>query len=69
MNQTNTLFAVEGITDSKRIIHTPGDFVKKNLLYVQEVGKLKSLKPHKCERENLASYLFFCVIHSTINCL
>ncbi|MCI5953610.1 MAG: AraC family transcriptional regulator [Lachnospiraceae bacterium] len=61
MSQTNILFAEEGITDSRRIIHTPGDFVKKNLLYVQEVGKLKSLKTHKCQRENLASYLFFCV--------
>lgn len=61
MSHTSILFAEEGITDSRRIIHTPGDFVKKNLLYVQEVGKLRSLKAHKCVRENLASYLFFCV--------
>lgn len=61
MSQTTILFADEGITDSRRIIHTPGDFVKKNLMYVQEVGKLVSLKSHKCERENLASFLFLCV--------
>ncbi len=62
MSKVNTFFSVEGITDSDRIIHTPSSAVKENLLYVQEVGKLKSLKSHKSERENLASYLFICVL-------
>ncbi|MCR5720229.1 MAG: AraC family transcriptional regulator [Lachnospiraceae bacterium] len=61
MNSRHSLFSVEGITDSERFIHTPGDFVRKNLLYVQEVGKLKSLKPHCSERENLSSFLFIMV--------
>jgi len=52
------LFSASGITDSVRMLHTPGDFAKKNLLYVQEVGKLKSLQPHKSIREELDSFLF-----------
>ncbi len=62
MNTEETLFSVKGITDSTRMLHTPGDFAKKHLLFVQEVGKLKSLKPHKAERENLDSFLFLGVL-------
>lgn len=62
MNANNTLFTTNGVTDSNRILHTPGVFAKKNLLYVQEVGKLKSLQPHKSQRENLDSYLFLSVL-------
>lgn len=62
MNTGSTLFTTKGVTDSNRILHTPGAFAKKNLLYVQEVGKLKSLKPHKSQRENLDSYLFLSVL-------
>ena len=43
MAEERILFSVEGITDSERILQTPGDFAKKHLLYVQEVGTLKSL--------------------------
>ncbi|TCL59345.1 AraC-like DNA-binding protein [Kineothrix alysoides] len=62
MDTNNTLFTTSGVTDSNRILHTPGVFAKKNLLYVQEVGKLKSLTPHKSQRENLDSYLFLSVL-------
>ncbi|MGN0514521.1 MAG: AraC family transcriptional regulator [Lachnospiraceae bacterium] len=55
------MFASEGVTKSDRMLHTPGTFAKKNLLYVQEVGKLESLVPHVCRRENLDSYLIFQV--------
>lgn len=58
----NTLFTTTGITDSERILHTPENFTKKALLYVQEAGKLKSLKPHRSEREKLDSFLFLCVV-------
>lgn len=51
------MFASEGITESDRLLHTPGAFAKKNLLYVQETGVLQSLTPHVCRRENLDSYL------------
>lgn len=51
------MFASEGVTKSDRMLHTPGTFAKKNLLYVQEAGVLQSLTPHVCRRENLDSYL------------
>lgn len=54
-------FASEGITASDRALHTPSSFAKENLLYVQEVGSLKSITPHWCERENLESYLIMYV--------
>ena len=59
----NTLFTTTDVTDSNRILHTPGSFAKENLLYVQEVGELKSLKSHKSQRENLDSYLFMAVLN------
>lgn len=63
MGDINTLFSTTGITDSVRMLHTPGEFARKNLLFVQEVGRLKSLQPHKSQRENLDSFLFLGVIN------
>lgn len=62
MIKREELFATEGMTSSDRSLHTPGNFARQNLLYVQEVGRLKSLKPHRCVRENLESYLFMTVL-------
>lgn len=62
MIKKNDLFSVEGMTQSDRCLHTPGAFAKQNLLYVQEVGRLQSLKPHRCVRENIDSYLFLVVL-------
>lgn len=62
MGNINELFSTIGITDSVRMLHTPGEFAKKNLLYVQEVGRLKSLQPHKSQRESLDSFLFLGVL-------
>lgn len=56
------LFFNEGMTKSDRSLHTPGNFAKQNLLYVQEVGRLQSLTPHRCIRENLDSFLFLIVL-------
>lgn len=56
------MFASEGVTKSDRMLHTPSSFAKNNLLYVQEVGTLQSLKPHVCRRENLDSYLILEVL-------
>ncbi len=61
-NSIETLFSNSGITDSTRMLHTPGEFAKKNLLYVQEVGTLKSLQPHKSTREGLDSFLLIGVL-------
>lgn len=62
MIENKILFSVEGITESERMLHTPGEFAKKNLLYVQEVGTLKSLQSHKSQREKLDSFLFVGVL-------
>ncbi len=62
MGDIHSLFSTKGITDSVRMLHTPGEFARKNLLYVQEVGRLKSLQPHKSQRESLNSFLFLGVV-------
>lgn len=62
MVKSEELFATEGMTSSDRSLHTPGNFARQNLLYVQEVGRLKSLKPHICAREDLESYLIMIVL-------
>ncbi|MDE7310486.1 MAG: AraC family transcriptional regulator [Eubacterium sp.] len=59
---TSGIFASEGVTRSDRVLHTPGNFAKKYLLYVQEAGTLESLTPHICRRKNLDSYLIFEVL-------
>lgn len=63
--ENGSLFLNDGMAQSERYLHTPGMFAKQNLLYVQETGRLRSLKPHKCVRENLASYLFVAVLEGT----
>ncbi len=62
MIKKDNLFPTGEMTQSNRCIHTPGAFAKQNLLYVQEVGQLKSLKPHKCIREKVDYYLFMVVL-------
>ncbi len=59
------LFDAEGITSSERYFYTPSSFARKHLCYVQEVGRLKSLKPHASVRENVESFLFFHVLEGT----
>ena len=55
------LFDNEGVTRSRRTIHTPSAFARKHLLYLQETGRLQSLKSHTSEREGLESFLFLVV--------
>lgn len=47
--------------ESNRIIYTPSVFARNNLLYLQEVGQLRALKPHTSSRRGLISYLLFVV--------
>jgi AraC family transcriptional regulator of arabinose operon len=47
---------------SNRILHTPGEFARKNLLYLQEAGSLQSIQQHSNTREKLDSYLFVIVL-------
>lgn len=49
-------------TESHRILCTPSSFAKDTLLYIQEIGKLKSLKSHTSKREALNSFLFVIVV-------
>lgn len=53
------------LVSSDRIIYTPSDFAKMNLLYLQETGTLKAQKPHTSSRSNLNSYLFFMVMEGS----
>lgn len=55
MFQSNTV-------TSDRSIYTASPFSRSNLLYLQEVGKLKANEPHTSSRQNLSSYLFFTVL-------
>lgn len=57
---SNTLFS-GGSVKSNRILYTPSDFAKTNLLHLQEIGELQATKPHVSSRKGLASYLFFIV--------
>lgn len=56
----NALFH-DGFESSSRVIYTPSQFARQNLMYLQEAGTLQAEKPHSSSRENLASYLFFVV--------
>ena len=51
----------ESVTSSKRILYTPSEVVHNNFIYVQEAGKLKSIKPHISRRSELDSFLFFVI--------
>ncbi len=51
--------------ESNRILYTPSDFAKSNLLHLQEVGELRAAKPHTSNRENLVSYLCFVVLEGS----
>lgn len=50
------------LVKSNRIIYTPSDFAKANLIHLQETGELEAQKPHTSRRKNLSSYLFFLVV-------
>lgn len=58
----NTLFPQLNSVSSSRIIYTPSTFARSSLIHLQETGTLKALYPHKSERQNLNSCLFFTVL-------
>ena len=55
-------YAASELTDSYRVLSTPSSFAKDTLFYIQEIGKLKSLKSHTSKREALDSFLFVIVV-------
>lgn len=54
-------YAPSEYTESHRILCTPSSFAKNTLFYIQEIGKLKSLKSHTSKRESLDSFLYIIV--------
>ena len=62
MVEKEDIYTTVTMTKSERYLHTPGSFARQNLLYVQEVGQLESLQPHKCVREKLDSFLILVVL-------
>ncbi len=50
------------VVSSDRILYTPSPFAKTSLLYLQEIGTLRALKPHVSRHNNLSSYLFLTVL-------
>lgn len=46
---------------SDRLLYTPSEFARSNLMYLQEIGRLNALKTHTSKRQNLDSFLFFYV--------
>ncbi|MCI8773025.1 MAG: helix-turn-helix domain-containing protein [Lachnospiraceae bacterium] len=61
-HKSHILFETEGITQSDRVLYTPGEFARKNLLFVQETGILTSIAAHKSSHRKLDSYLLLEVI-------
>ena len=55
------IFENQNVTESNRTLHTPGEFTRQHLLFVQEVGTLRSITPHVSRREELDSLLYFIV--------
>ena len=56
----NQLFQGEYVS-SDRLLYTPSEFAKSNLMYLQEIGRLTAQKPHTSKRQNLASFLFIYI--------
>ena len=50
------------VTNTRRVICTPGQFTRDHFFYIQEAGYLKSLQPHLSKRSGLKSYLFMIVL-------
>lgn len=51
--------------ESNRTIYIPSEFAKKSLIYLQEVGKSKTIAKNTNSRNRLDSYLFFIVLDGT----
>ena len=56
----NSIFTNKEVRSS-RILYTPSNFARVNLIYLQEIGELEALSPHVSKREDMRSFLFFIV--------
>ncbi len=50
---------------SKRILYTASGWAKNNLIFLQETGSLRAIRPHVSRRANLQSYLCMMVLDGT----
>lgn len=57
----NSLFN-DNKTNNDRILYTPSEFAKANLIHLQEIGTLTAQAPHTSARNGLFSYLIFVVL-------
>lgn len=48
--------------NSNRILYTPSEFARENLLYLQEIGQVHARAPHVSTHPDLASHLFIMVL-------
>ena len=60
MNNANNLFTNDCVSSS-RVLYTPSSFARTSLMYLQETGSLKAIRPHVSSRQNLQSYLLLVV--------
>ena len=51
---------------SDRVILTPSAYARAHYLYAQEIGSLRSLKPHISSRDQIDSFLFLIVLTAII---
>lgn len=61
-SKSTALFCENNLAISKYILYTPSRFARTSLLYLQEVGTLRAVKPYETGRIGLNSYLFFTVL-------
>lgn len=61
----NSLFTQSNSVSSNRIIYTPSTFARSSLIHLQETGTLQATHPHKNERSDLRSCLFFTVLRGS----
>ena len=59
---SNAPLSSNATVQSNRVLYTASEFAKQNLIFLQEAGTLRALRGHKSTREQLDSYLFFCVL-------
>lgn len=54
------------VIECNRVLHTPGDFAKQNLLYVEEVGELQNSQFQICAHRQQELYIFFMILKGRV---
>ncbi len=64
MNKANNLF-INDCVSSSRVIYAPSSFARTSLMYLQETGLFKAIRPHVSSRRNLQSYLLLLIVEGS----